>query len=80
MLIFQNMIKEKNTVFFSGISNADFSKHEQPLYQASSVQYLEIKIFQQLRWHNHINNFATELNNASIMLYQVRQFANEIVI
>ena len=30
MLIFQNMIKEKNTVFFSGISNVDFSKYEQP--------------------------------------------------
>ena len=49
-------------------------------HPTSSAQYLEIKIFQQLRCHNHINNFATELNNASIMLYKVRQFANEIVI
>ena len=44
------------------------------LYTTNSVKYLNIKIDENLNWHEQIKNVAAKLNRANTMLSKVRNF------
>ena len=46
------------------------------LYPSQSVEYLGIKIDQNLNWKDHINDIAVKLNRANALLFKIRNFVN----
>ena len=46
------------------------------LYPTDSVKYIGVKTDIKLNWKSHVNATATKLNQASAMLYKVRDSVN----
>ena len=50
------------------------------VYPSKSVKYLDIKIYENLNWKQHIHDIAIKLNRANALLYTIRNFVNRHIL
>ena len=49
------------------------------IYHTTNINYLVVKIDENLTWQHHVNDVSAKLNMASALLFKIRKFVdNEI--
>ena len=45
-------------------------------YPSNSLEYLDVKIDENLNWKDHSHDIATKLNRANVLLFKIRNYVN----